>query len=305
MQLSHLPPGGLLIRAASGTLAAEQSDNRPVSPCRCRRRWARVAARPGETIMADGAALTPSLKNKVSAEEWQVRVDLAACYRLVGHFGWDDGTATHISARVPGEDAFLLNPHGLFFDEITASSLVKMDFDNNVLLETGYPANPAGFTIHSAVLSAREDVNSVLHTHTRAGMAVSAMKCGLLPITQTALRFHNRISYHDYEGIADDWEERQRLIRDLGPTNKAMMLHNHGLLVAGAHVPEAFHLIAYLEKSCQSQLDAMNAGTELIMPSGQVAEHTAQQFDNFSPMGERDWPGHLRRLDRVLPGYDS
>jgi len=253
--------------------------------------------------MPDTAPIVKSVRDRVSEEEWNVRVDLAAFYRLIAHYGWDDLTATHVSARVPGEpNAFLLNPHGLFFDEITASSLVKIDYDNNVLLDGGYPVNQAGFTIHSAVLTGRPDVFCAAHTHTRAGMAVSAMKEGLLPLAQTSLRFYNRLSYHDYEGVALDHSERDRLIGHLG-TNKAMILRNHGLLTAGESISETFSLLAYLEKSCQLQIDAISGGRELQLPDPEVCEHTAQQFDKFSPIGNRDWPGLLRKLDRIDPSF--
>lgn len=252
--------------------------------------------------MPDTAPIVKSVRKKVSDEEWEVRVDLAAFYRLVALNGWDDLTATHLSARVPGEDAFLLNPHGLFFDEITASSLIKLDYEGNVLMQGDYPVNQAGFTIHSAVLSGRPDVFSVAHTHTRAGMAISAQKDGLLPLNQTALRFYKRLSYHPYEGVALDHSERDRLIGHLG-TNKAMILRNHGLLSVGETVPEAFNVLAYLEKSCQSQIDALSGGVELELPSEEVCEHTAQQFEKFSPLGHRDWPGLLRKLDRIDPSF--
>ncbi len=252
--------------------------------------------------MPDNAPIVKSIRSKVAAEEWAVRVDLAAFYRLVALYGWDDLTATHLSARVPGEDAFLLNPHGLFFDEITASSLVKLDYEGNVLMQGDYPVNQAGYTIHSAVLSGREDVFSVAHTHTRAGMAISAQKDGLLPLNQTALRFYKRLSYHPYEGVALDHSERERLIGHLG-TNKAMILRNHGLLSVGESIAEAFNVLAYLEKSCQSQIDALSGGVELEMPSEEVCEHTAQQFEKFAPLGGRDWPGLLRKLDRIDPSF--
>lgn len=252
--------------------------------------------------MPDTAPIVKSVRNKVSDEEWAVRVDLAAFYRLVALYGWDDLTATHISARVPGEDAFLLNPHGLFFDEITASSLIKLDYDGNVLMQGDFKANPAGYTIHSAVLSGRPDVFSVAHTHTRAGMAISAQKDGLLPLNQTALRFYNRLSYHPYEGVALDHSERERLIGHMG-TNKAMILRNHGLLSVGETIPEAFNVLAYLEKSCQAQIDALSGGVELELPSEEVCEHTAQQFEKFAPLGHRDWPGLLRKLDRIDPSF--
>jgi len=247
---------------------------------------------------------SPSLRSQVSDAEWQTRVDLAACYRLVALEGWTDLTATHISARVPGEEAFLLNPQDLMFEEITASSLIKMDFQRNKLIENGYQFNPAGYTIHSAVLTGRPDVNSALHTHTPAGMAISALKEGLLPMTQHALRFYDNISYHDYEGIALNPEECARLIRDLGP-NEAMILRNHGLLTVGKSVAFAFGSMYYLEKSCQSQLMAMQSGGEIVLPSKAVCEHTHQQYDLYDNEGDDDWPAMLRYLDRKNPGYDA
>src|SRR5271154_2559614 len=177
-----------------------------------------------------------TLRDRVTAAEWQARVDLAACYRLAHHFGMTDLIYTHISARVPGpEEHFLINPYGLLFNEITASSLIKIDLDGAVVLkpDLDYPVNQAGFVIHSAVHAARPDVGCVMHTHTRAGMALSALECGLLPLTQTAMRFHGRIGYHEYEGPAVELDERQRLVANLG-VHSAMILRNHGLLSAGA-----------------------------------------------------------------------
>jgi ribulose-5-phosphate 4-epimerase/fuculose-1-phosphate aldolase len=251
--------------------------------------------------------LYPTIENQVSPEEWQARVDLAACYRLVELYDMSDMTRTHISAKVPGEETFLLNPYGLMFSEITASSLIKIDIDGNEIANNGpYKANAAGFTIHSAVHAARHDLHCVAHTHSEAGMAVSAMKCGLLSISQHSMRFHNRLAYHDYEGIALDLDERARLVADLGPTNKAMILRNHGLLSAGATVAEAFSILFYLEKCCRSQIQALSAGglDNLVFPSEAVCEHTARQFEAVTeslPM--RDWPGHLRRLDALDPSY--
>jgi ribulose-5-phosphate 4-epimerase/fuculose-1-phosphate aldolase len=195
----------------------------------------------------------------------------------------------------------LLNPWGLFFDEITASSLVKVKLDGSDL-EAAKSINKAGFTIHSAVLGARDDVVCALHTHTRAGMAVSAMADGLLPLSQHALRFYNRLAYHDYEGIATDLDERQRLVADLGG-HYAMILRNHGLLGCGRSVAEAFSVVFYLEKSCQSQLDAMSSGAELTIPAPEVCEQVAQQFESVGPMGERDWAAYLRQLDAEEPDY--
>ncbi|MGI9335990.1 MAG: class II aldolase/adducin family protein [Gammaproteobacteria bacterium] len=239
----------------------------------------------------------------MSEDEWRARVDLAACYRLAAHHGMSDLTATHISARVPGESGvLLLNGRGLFFDEITASSLIKARFDGTVITESPYALNPAGLNIHAAVLEARPDVTCVLHSHTRAGLAVAAMSQGLLPLSQHALRFYERIGYHEYEGMADDPTERSRLAADLGP-HSALILRNHGLLVAGRSTPETFRLMHLLELACQAQIDVLAAGMKPHFPSEAVCERTARQFDAFGSMGGRDWPGHLRRLDRLDPSY--
>jgi len=253
-----------------------------------------VATRPNE----------PSLRQRVSDAEWRMRVDLAAFYRLVAHYRMTDRTETHISAAVPDQPgAFLINPHGMLFHEVAASSLIKIDLDGNVLLDSGWPVNKAGFIIHSAVHEARKDVRCVAHTHTRAGMAVSAMACGLLPINQHALRFYNRIGYHDFEGLAVDMAERRSLARDLGQ-HKAMIMRNHGLLAAGGSVAEAFNLIVYLERCCEAQVDAMAARTELVTPSPEVCERTARQFEK-ELVPERDWKAHLRLLDGLDPSYAS
>jgi ribulose-5-phosphate 4-epimerase/fuculose-1-phosphate aldolase len=238
--------------------------------------------------------------------EWQARVDLAAAYRLVAHFGLDDLVHTHISLRVPGEAGhFLINPYGLMFAEITASSLVKIDCDGKVVGDAGDSlVNEAGFVIHSAIHMARHDVGCVLHTHTRAGIAVSCLEEGLLPLNQFALQFHNRVGYHAYEGIALDLDERQRLVRDLG-AHDALILRNHGLLTCGRTAAEAFVSMYYLEQSCRMQIDLLPARERLVLPDGQVAEKTARQYEAGGPgaMGQREWPALLRLLDRVSPGY--
>ena len=246
-----------------------------------------------------------AVRDTVTPEEWQTRVDLAACYRLVDFYGMSDMTGTHISARVPGEpDAFLLNPYGMFFNEITASSLIKVNFDGEQLTkDTEYSVIPAGFTIHSAVLEAREDVFCAIHTHTRAGMGVSTMECGLLPLTQHSMRFYECISYHDYEGVATNLDERERLQRDLGE-NDAMILRNHGLLTCSRTIPDAFNLIFRLEKSCQAQVDAMNTGAELQFVPEAVAKHSRDgMVARGTRLGDMGWPGHLRRLDRMDQSY--
>jgi ribulose-5-phosphate 4-epimerase/fuculose-1-phosphate aldolase len=247
--------------------------------------------------------MVPSLQGKVSNEEWEERVNLAACYQLVAHYGMTDLIFTHISARVPGEDnQFLINPYGLFFDEITASSLIKVDIDGNVLDDTPFKINPAGYTIHSAVHGARHDVACVLHTHTTAGMAVSAQKQGLLPLTQNSLMFYNCLAYHGYEGIALDLDERERLVRDLG-NSIAMILRNHGLLTVGGTVSEAFRRIYYLEKSCEAQIKALAGGSEIIIPPRDVCEHAVSQFQSFGSRTTLEWPGLLRILDRKGSNY--
>jgi len=247
-----------------------------------------------------------AVRDTVTPEEWQTRVDLAACYRLVDYYDMTDLAGTHIAARVPGEpDAFLLNPYGMFFGEITASSLVKVNFEGEVLTkDSEYGVNAAGFTIHSAVLGARPDVFCSLHTHTRAGMGVSTMECGLLPMTQHSMFFYKNIGYHDYEGVATNLDERERLVRDLGATNMALMLRNHGLLTCGRNIPEAFNLIFRLEKSCQAQVDAMNTGGEIVLIPESVCEHSRSQMQaRGTRFGDQNWPGHLRQLDRVDTGY--
>ena len=249
------------------------------------------------------------LKNKVSAQEWQLRVDLAACYRLVDHFRWGDLIYTHLSARLPGTDHYLVNAFGLTFDEVTASNLVKVDLNGNIIDDTPFSINPAGFTIHSAVHQARHDLVCVMHTHTVAGMAVAAQKVGLLPLAQTSLEFYENLAYHEYEGIAFDLGERARLVGDLGD-KMAMILRNHGLLTCGKSVAQAFTKMHSLEKSCQLQI-AAQAGGDLVLPSEAVCKHTAQQFrlsEDTESEGNLDklaWTALLRKLDRINPGYDA
>jgi ribulose-5-phosphate 4-epimerase/fuculose-1-phosphate aldolase len=238
-----------------------------------------------------------------SPGETEARIDLAACYRLIAQFRMTDLVYTHISARIPGTEHFLLNPYGFLFEEVTASNLVRIDIDGQIVEDTPYTVNPAGFTIHSAVHRARPDVNCVLHTHTRAGIAVSALREGLLPISQIALQFYDRLAYHDYEGIALDLDERDRLARDLGD-RKAMILRNHGLLTAGASVAEAFSLMFYLERACEIQIAALSTGRELIMPPAEVCEKAARQYEeDDEPAGMREWRALLRQLDRADPTY--
>lgn len=248
-----------------------------------------------------------SLRNQVSAEEWQTRVDLAACYRLVAMYGWDDLVFTHISARVPGHhDQFLINPYGLFFEEITASSLVKVNEDGAPVMETPFDVNPAGFVIHSAVHAGRPEVSCVLHVHSLYGTAVSAQKNGLLPLSQHATFPLTSIAYHDYEGVALRDDEKPRLVRDLGTANH-LILRNHGLLTCGRSVSEAFQSMYFLETACRMQILAQAGGGELIqLPQSMVDLNLAQSKAATKGKGSNlVWPGLLRKLDRSNPGYDA
>ncbi len=239
-----------------------------------------------------------------SPAETAVRRDLAAAYQLCALFGWDDLVYTHISARVPGpEHHFLVNPLGLGFDEITASSLIKIDLDGNVIGDSGgYEPNAAGFVIHGAIHSTRENAGCVMHLHTEAQMALSTLPEGLLPLTQHAMRLYGRIGYHDYEGIALSQGERERLIADLGDS-AAMILHNHGSLTVGASVAQAFVEMFYLEKAARSQLLAQATGQPLIVPPRETIELTARQWESMLDAGI-EWPALLRRLERAAgPGY--
>jgi ribulose-5-phosphate 4-epimerase/fuculose-1-phosphate aldolase len=246
--------------------------------------------------------MAPNLPEREYASERQLRVDLAACYRLIAHFGMDDTIFTHISLRVPGPHKhFLINPYGMSFDEVTASDLVKIDIDGNLVEESEWAVNPAGFVIHSAIHTARHDAACVLHTHTVAGMAVAASEVGLLPISQHAMEFHGRLAYHDYEGIALDLDERERLVKDLGD-RPAMVLRNHGLLSVGRTVAEAFHYMYYLEQACRVQVAASAMG-KLRVATDNLAAHTAGQFQVGAGKGERMWRALLRKLDRIDPSY--
>ncbi len=241
-----------------------------------------------------------SIRDQVSPEEWQTRVDLAACYRLVALYGWDDLVFTHISARVPGSDHhFLINPYGFLFEEITASSLVKVDLHGNVVLDSPYPINPAGFTIHSAIHAAREDAQCVLHVHSINGVAVSAQKNGLLPLSQQSLFALASVGYHDYEGVALNEAEKPRLVADLGEKT-ALILRNHGLLTCGSSIADAFLAMYILESACMIQLRAQAGGGELIaIPDAILAGILAQAKAVTRGLGGAlAWPGLLRRLDR-------
>jgi ribulose-5-phosphate 4-epimerase/fuculose-1-phosphate aldolase len=248
----------------------------------------------------------PSKQSQVSAAEWQTRVDLAAAYRLVALFKWDDLVFTHISARVPGtEDQFLINPYGLMFDEITASSLVKIDLQGNKVEDSPYPINPAGFTIHSAVHAVRHDAQCVLHVHSLNGVAVSAQQQGVLPISQQSIFVLSSLGYHDYEGVALREDEKPRLVNDLG-SNTYLMLRNHGLLTVGSSVADAFLSMYLFETVCTIQVRAQSGGGELIKVRPEIIA-TAKQQSAVATRGMGDalvWPGLLRRLARQSPGYD-
>ena len=255
---------------------------------------------------ASSAIEIPSLKGKVSDEEWKIRVDLAAAYRLVAYLGWDDLIFTHLSARIPGpEHHFLLNPYNLMFEEVTASSLVKVGLDGLAIDPSPFPTNPAGFTIHSAIHMAREDVQAVIHLHTPHGQAVSAQDEGLLPLTQTAMAIRDELAYHDYEGIAVDLGERERIVADLGNRN-AMLLRNHGTLALGETVGEAFLKIYFLERACEAQILALSAGRDgLNNPPQGSPERTAEQGRVGLKMvaGALAWPALLRKAWRLDPGF--
>ena len=246
-----------------------------------------------------------SVRKQVSDAEWQTRVDLAAAYRLIAMHGWDDLVYTHISAAVPDEQGhFLINPYGLFFEEITASSLVKIDLEGNKVLPSPYEINPAGFTIHSAIHAVRHDVACVLHTHTRAGVAVSAQKNGLLPLSQHSLFVLSSLGYHDYEGVALNEDEKPRLVADLGD-KMALMLRNHGLLTAGPTIADAFQAMYFLEVSCQIQINAQSGGGELTMIDPKILAGIREQAKQVSRGmgGQLVWPGLLRKLDRRDPSF--
>jgi ribulose-5-phosphate 4-epimerase/fuculose-1-phosphate aldolase len=254
----------------------------------------------------DGSQVALSdIRGIVSPEEWQLRVDLAACYRLVAHYRWDDVIFTHISARVPGpEHHFLINPFGMMFDEITASNLVKIDLAGRIVLDNGYPVNPAGFTIHSAIHAGREDAHCVLHVHTQNGVAVSAQRDGLLPISQQSLLVLSSLAYHDYEGLAVNPDEKPRLVADIGDKN-FLMLRNHGLLVASHSIPDAFLSMYTFEAACAIQIKAQAGGGALIPIPQPVLDGIRAQSKIVSggSGGALAWPALLRRLDRIDPSY--
>lgn len=249
-------------------------------------------------------ATVTALRDRIGDEEWKVRVDLAAAYRLAHLHGWTTTLIyNHISARIPGPDHhFLLNPFGLRWDEVTASNLVKIDLEGNILDDTPHRINNAGYTIHSAIHAAREDAVCVIHTHTEAGMSVSALEDGLIYTNQDSMMFYGHVAYHEFEGIALDLSERERLVADLGD-KKVMILRNHGLLTTGRSVADAWVQMYFLEKVCSAQLALMAAAAGRIHhPSREVCERTARQYGDEGH-GEREWPALLRQLDDVTTDY--
>ena len=248
---------------------------------------------------------TSEIRSQVSEAEWLQRVDLAACYRLVAMFGWDDLIFTHVSARLPGsEHHFLINPYGLMFSEITASSLVKVDLRGNKVVDSPYEINPAGFTIHSAVHAAREDANCVLHVHSINGVAVSAQQDGVLPLSQHSIFVLSSLAYHDYEGVALQEDEKPRLVGDLGE-KRFLMLRNHGLLTVGRSVAEAFVAMYFFETTCMIQVRAMSGGQPLRRISQQIIDAAPTQWEQVTrgAGGGLAWPALLRKLDRADSSY--
>jgi ribulose-5-phosphate 4-epimerase/fuculose-1-phosphate aldolase len=248
---------------------------------------------------------THSVRNRVTSEEWEQRVALAAAYRLVAHFRWDDLIFTHLSARVPGgADHFLINPYGMTFDEITASSLVKVDLDGNKVMESPYEINPAGFMIHSAIHAARADAKCVLHVHSVNGAAVSAQQDGVLPISQQSMFVLSSLAYHDYEGVALREDEKPRLVRDLGDKH-FFMLRNHGLITVADNVPDAFLFMYTFESACMIQVRAQTGGGKLVAIDPQIIATAQQQAATVTEQagGALAWPALVRKLDRIDPSY--
>ena len=258
-----------------------------------------------ENVRALDSVEIPSMEGQCSAEEWAIRVDLAAAYRLVAYYGWDDLIFTHLSARVPGpEHHFLMNPYNLMFEEVTASSLVKIDVHGHAIDPTPFVTNPAGFTIHSAIHMARDDAHAVMHLHTPFGQAVSAHGDGLLPLTQTAMLARGDMAFHEYEGVATDLDERERLVADLGDKS-SMLLRNHGTLTVGKTIAEAFVRMYFLERACEAQVYALSAGDNISNPPQGTPELAAEQSRAMIPLGSNllAWPALKRKAYRLDPGF--
>ena len=255
--------------------------------------------------MSEAVSAISSIRSQVTEAEWQVRQDLAAAYRIIAHYGWDDMVFTHLSARVPGPDEhFLLNPFGFLFNEVTASNLIKVDLDGNIMLDNGYTVNAAGFTIHSAVHMSREDAHAVMHVHTDSGVAVSSTKEGFLPLNQHAMFVYHDLAYHDWEGVALNLDERERLVADLGDRH-LMILRNHGTLALGRSVASCFLRLYYLERACQIQVNALAAGSPNL-PNKQAINMMQNTFSNpdvWEGLASSAWPAIRRQADRLDPGY--
>jgi len=248
-------------------------------------------------------ANAPSVRDRVSPEEWRARTDLAACYRLVAREGWDDLIYAHISSRLPDEDTFLINPFGLFFHEITASNLVKVDLNGAIVFESRYEYNPGAYIVHRAIHAAHPEIGCILHLHTPAGIAVSTQTDGLLPVTQNALMFHGAIAYHDYEGLTVTDDESKRLADQLDGKH-VLMLRGHGTIVVGKDVAQAYVFAHLLERACRMQVAAQAAGSTLVTPPPDVQAKVKDQVRNVFPgLGSMEWPGLLRLLDREAPDY--
>ncbi len=249
------------------------------------------------------AEARPGVRDRILPAEWRERVNLAACYRLVAREGWDDLIYAHISARIPGEDTFLINPFGLFFHEVTASNLVKVDFNGAIVFESEYEYNPGAYLVHRAIHAAHPEIGCILHLHTPAGIAVSTQSDGLLPVTQNALMFHGAIAYHDYEGLTVTTDEITRVAAKLSGKS-ILMLRGHGTLVAGRDTAQAFVFAHLLERACRMQVAAQSAGGNLVEPPEDVQNKVQEQVrDIFPGLGSMEWPGLLRLLDREMPGY--
>lgn len=255
-------------------------------------------------MTAQVETISQDIKSQVSKEEWNLRLDLAAAYRLIAHFGWDDLIFTHLSARVPGSDEhFLINPFGMGFDEITASNLVKIDVTGQAVVPSPYPVNPAGFTIHSAIHTAGNDAHCIMHVHTVAGCAVSAQKSGLRKLTQMAVQMYSDVAYHDYEGVAVVEEEKKRLVADMGDRG-CLILRNHGLLTVGRDVGEAFLRLYMLQRSCEMQIAAQSGGGELIeLDDAMVNTVDSQVKSAFGLASQMSWAALRRKIERIDPGF--
>ena len=256
--------------------------------------------------MSEALTISEDVKSQVTNEEWSLREDLAAAYRLVANYGWDDMVFTHLSARVPGpEEHFLLNPFGILFEEVTASSLVKIDLNGEIVLDNGYQVNAAGFTIHSAIHGAREDAQAVMHLHTDAGVAVSCMEEGFLPLNQHAMFVYHDVAYHDWEGVALNLDERERLIADIQDKH-LMMLRNHGTLAVGSSIASCFMRLYYLERACSIQLKAMNGN--LQMPNQEAISMMKETFNNpnaWEGLAATAWPAMIRLAQRLDPNFTN